>query len=283
MVDDGRHDDGQAADGVYGVTTAPLNVAGYVIGLRAEVDNQFRATTGWVALPGWIPGSTVSDTQADLSLNIDAPLDAVAMGMEAPFTLTVTNQGPDEATGLTLLDILTEAQQVDSVSASQGTCTTTAFAVSCDLGALPGGMSATVRLNVVPTNPGVLFQTATVSAAIFDPDLSNNTVAVATQVDTRVNVEETGESVPTAFQLHQSYPNPFNPVATIPFEVKEPVRVVLTIYSLMGQRVATLVNRQHAPGRYEVSFDASRLSSGTYFYRIEMGDFRAMKTMVLVK
>lgn len=97
-------------------------------------------------------------------------------------------------------------------------------------------------------------------------------------------VEETGEPVPSReFRLLQNYPNPFNPETTIQFSVKKPSRVVLKVYDLLGREVAHVVDRQYQPGVYEVTFDAAGLSSGLYFYRIQMGDFQAVKKMVVLE
>lgn len=106
-------------------------------------------------------------------------------------------------------------------------------------------------------------------------------------------VEQSSSSdLPGEFHLEQNYPNPFNrstersrrsPITTISFDVKAPVRVVLTLYNVLGHRVATLVDRPYAAGRYHVHFDARDLSSGLYFYAIQMGDFRSVKKMILNK
>ena len=89
--------------------------------------------------------------------------------------------------------------------------------------------------------------------------------------------------VPTAFALGDNYPNPFNPETTIPFDVKEPTRIVLEIYDLLGKRIATLVDRSFNAGRYYVPFEAKDLPSGLYLYRIQMGDFSAVSKMMLLK
>lgn len=87
--------------------------------------------------------------------------------------------------------------------------------------------------------------------------------------------------IPKEFVLEQNYPNPFNTETTIQFSVKESCWVVLKVYNNMGREVAILVEGQYMPGRYEVSFDASVLASGLYFYQIQMKDFRAVKKMVV--
>jgi len=85
------------------------------------------------------------------------------------------------------------------------------------------------------------------------------------------------------FQLAQNYPNPFNPSTSISYSVAEMTNVTLTVYDILGRMVATLVNDVHSPGQYNVNFDATRLSSGTYIYRIEAGDFMSTKKMLLIK
>ncbi|MGQ9853430.1 MAG: T9SS type A sorting domain-containing protein, partial [Candidatus Oleimicrobiaceae bacterium] len=77
-----------------------------------------------------------------------------------------------------------------------------------------------------------------------------------------------GLQVPSACMLHPSYPNPFNPVTTIAFDVATHGAVRLEVYDLLGRRITTLVDAPLAPGRYRVQFDASGLPSGTYFCRL---------------
>jgi len=77
------------------------------------------------------------------------------------------------------------------------------------------------------------------------------------------------EQIPTEFALSQNYPNPFNPTTTIQFDLPEQSMVTLKIYNMLGQEVATLLNREEiAAGTEELEFDASSLSSGVYLYRV---------------
>jgi hypothetical protein len=94
---------------------------------------------------------------------------------------------------------------------------------------------------------------------------------------------ENPETIPTAFALHANYPNPFNPTTIIPFSVAQPSRVVLDVFDVTGRRIATLVDSTYPPGRYETRFDAHGLASGLYLYRIQMGDFQAARSFVLVR
>jgi len=90
-------------------------------------------------------------------------------------------------------------------------------------------------------------------------------------------VEETNNISPLQFSLSQNYPNPFNPTTTIKYtipDVETTRRVVftkLTVFNILGQEVATLVNKEQKPGSYEVEFNANHLSSGVYFYTLRAG------------
>jgi hypothetical protein len=90
-------------------------------------------------------------------------------------------------------------------------------------------------------------------------------------------------AAPAAYSLEQNYPNPFNPSTTIKYQVPVSGLVSLKVYNLIGQEVATLVNEFQSASGYETSFDASKLSSGIYFYTLRAGSFVETKKMLLVK
>jgi len=96
-------------------------------------------------------------------------------------------------------------------------------------------------------------------------------------------VRQLSRTAPAQFNLAQNYPNPFNPTTKISFAVSQTEFVSLEVYNMLGQEVATLVNGHMMPGSYEVSFDASTLSSGLYFYRLSAGSFSRVRKMSLVK
>lgn len=85
------------------------------------------------------------------------------------------------------------------------------------------------------------------------------------------------------FRLNQNFPNPFNPVTTISYTIGETSNVNLVVYDILGRRVATLVNEVQSAGLHHINFDASRLSSGTYIYRLETNGQIATKKMMLIK
>lgn len=95
-------------------------------------------------------------------------------------------------------------------------------------------------------------------------------------------VDEPGE-LPKAFSLSQNYPNPFNPSTKIQYAISSPSFVTLKVYNVLGQVVASLVNEKQSIGNYSVSLDASRLSSGVYFYNLTAGSFVSTKKMLLLK
>jgi hypothetical protein len=89
--------------------------------------------------------------------------------------------------------------------------------------------------------------------------------------------------VPLTYRLEQNYPNPFNPATRIDYEIKAPGVVSLKIFNILGQLVQTLTDEKQEAGKHFVIFDASRLSSGIYFYRINAGNFVATKKMMFLK
>jgi hypothetical protein len=89
--------------------------------------------------------------------------------------------------------------------------------------------------------------------------------------------------LPTDFGLEQNYPNPFNPATNIMYTVPGREYINLTVYNILGEKIATLVDEEKAPGKYTVTFDGSRLPSGVYFYRVHAGRFNETREMVLVK
>lgn len=98
-----------------------------------------------------------------------------------------------------------------------------------------------------------------------------------------VGVDDNPNTLPTEYNLSQNYPNPFNPTTTIKYSVPESGVVKLKVYNILGQEVASLVNKEQIAGEYTVDFDASQLASGIYMYSLTSGDVSITKKMLLLK
>jgi hypothetical protein len=94
---------------------------------------------------------------------------------------------------------------------------------------------------------------------------------------------EKHQELPGSFALSQNYPNPFNPTTTITYEIPKALQVRLTVYDILGREVQTLVNEMKQPGRYETTFNASKLASGVYLYRLRAGGFVGTKKLLVIR
>ncbi|MCW9066408.1 MAG: T9SS type A sorting domain-containing protein [Ignavibacteriaceae bacterium] len=95
-----------------------------------------------------------------------------------------------------------------------------------------------------------------------------------------IEIEVTG---PLTFELGQNYPNPFNPGTSINYSIPEAGFVTLDVFNLLGEKVASLVSEVQNAGKYEVNFDASKLTSGVYFYQLQTDNNISVKKMLLLK
>ena len=124
------------------------------------------------------------------------------------------------------------------------------------------------------------------------PPEGDNSINYKTKIVFENNSTNTDKesNIVNNYELFQNYPNPFNPVTNIQFQVpvchscggRNP-HIIIKVYDILGREVKTLVNEYKQPGKYVVSFDASSLSSGVYYYKITAGEFTNVKRMVLVK
>ncbi len=176
----------------------------------------------------------------------------------------------------------------------------------------PGGPTPNDRRSLMSSGyftiaPG---DTQEVVYAIFMARGSDNIQSIAElKKSTRVLHEFWGNDIPTTvsretgltplrFSLSQNYPNPFNPTTTIEYQIPDQVRndkislipsgvegalIELIVYDILGREVTTLVNQKQKPGQYEITFDASKYSSGIYFYRLKTEDFIQTKKMMFLK
>jgi len=139
-----------------------------------------------------------------------------------------------------------------------------------------GGFTSVVDVDVDSDEPAVYTQSYfgwTVEKWIFDGDL----------YDLMTSVKQVNNQIPVNFDLKQNFPNPFNPLTTIEFNVQKAGPVSLNLYNAMGQKIMTLVEREFTPGTYQVDLDGSHLASGVYFYQLTAGKLTSVKKMTLLK
>ena len=98
-----------------------------------------------------------------------------------------------------------------------------------------------------------------------------------------IPLPDTSMNLPESFMLFQNYPNPFNPATTIRYSLPCRSQVLLTVYTTLGQQVATLVNETQDAGSHDVRFDGGGLADGMYFYRLTAGDYVAAKKLLLLR
>ena len=101
--------------------------------------------------------------------------------------------------------------------------------------------------------------------------------------DAVLGLKNRTQPIATEFQLMQNYPNPFNPETTIRYSLKETAPTRLEIYSILGEKIATLVSAQQKPGEYTVRWNAKEFASGIYIYRLTSGTYTATRRMLLLK
>lgn len=123
----------------------------------------------------------------------------------------------------------------------------------------------------------------------IDEDVeTNNTTTAANKLHVSpTGVELNSDLIPTDFALSQNYPNPFNPETIISYALPKSATVRLTIYNVFGRTIRTLVDGSVKPGEHSIVWDGrdnqgQRVASGVYFYKLEAGEFRAMKKMILM-
>jgi hypothetical protein len=116
---------------------------------------------------------------------------------------------------------------------------------------------------------------ATVSPAVV--------VSYSLPAGSATSVEPVAFNGPSTFSLGQNYPNPFNPSTNIEFEIQDAGHTTLSVFNILGQQVATLVDKYLPAGHYRVNFNAYDLASGLYIYAIQSGENRTARKMILMK
>lgn len=185
--------------------------------------------------------------------------------------------GNDSTRVLRVINTGTMALTVDSLNFSNPV-------FSANLSApftINAGDTTSVNITFAPTDS--IQYNATLRVVGNDPFTPVRTVNLSGLGMGTVSISQVGTEIPSAFSLSQNYPNPFNPSTSINFAIPVQGMVSLKVYDLLGKEVATLVNGVKTPGMYVADFDASKLTSGIYFYKLEANGFVDVKRMVLLK
>ncbi|MBN8570707.1 MAG: T9SS type A sorting domain-containing protein [Ignavibacteria bacterium] len=112
---------------------------------------------------------------------------------------------------------------------------------------------------------------------------SGGTILKTTTGGSSIGIQQVSSYLPDKFYLEQNYPNPFNPATVISFQLPAAGFVKLKVFDLLGREVANLLNENLSAGSYKYDFNASDLTSGIYFYKLETENFSETRKMVLVK
>jgi hypothetical protein len=98
-----------------------------------------------------------------------------------------------------------------------------------------------------------------------------------------VGVSERTGILPSKPKLYANYPNPFNPMTTLKYDLSAKGHVRLSVFNILGQEVAVLLDAQKEAGSYSIQFNAAQIASGVYFYRMEAGSYAETRKMLLLK
>lgn len=145
--------------------------------------------------------------------------------------------------------------------------------------------SATITINQYPIPPGTLTNTTTY---FWRVNATNSTGTgpwseVWSFSTIPVGIKKINTSIPEKYNLHQNFPNPFNPSTTIRFDIPKSSYTKIIVYNSLGKIVSELVNGKLDAGSYEVNWSPQNISSGIYLYRIEMEEFADVKKMLYIK
>jgi len=197
-----------------------------------------------------------------------------------------------------VIDITAPSSQVEQFTSSQGT---RAFDISWSGSDGGAGISTYDIYLAVNDGPFLFWQKSTPATEgrfVGQPDSTysffsiaydavGNSEPIKTEADAStsitVSTEEGVADLPMQYELFQNYPNPFNPSTVINYALPEASDVTIRIYDVMGRRIATLLNEKQTAGWHNVTWNAGSVASGTYFYRIQAGNFAAVKKLTLIK
>jgi hypothetical protein len=146
-----------------------------------------------------------------------------------------------------------------------------------------GGDWAILFRTYLPANTSVSIKVEDTGNSTVGPVLRADAIKFQLMAGTTDLENEHSTMQPVVYKLSQNYPNPFNPSTIINYQIKDDGFVSLKIYDVLGREVADLINENKKAGFYTYNFNSQNLSSGVYFYRIEINDFIDTKKMILLR
>lgn len=217
-----------------------------------------------------------SNPTTSLPVTITGP-DSLAKGMTASYTLTITS-----ATGITGgLDVATRSG-VLAVNQPGTKLLNSEIVHSAAKNFSGGSVSFTFSYTAPVTNTvDTIFSTGLSSTGGTSGAWNFSDKKV--KIYTVTGVIQNTLIQPDSYSLGQNFPNPFNPVTSIIYSLKETGNVQLEIFDVSGKKISTPVNSYQQRGEYKVDFDGSKLGSGVYYYTLRTKDFLETKSMVLIK
>ena len=258
IFDDGMHGDSLASDGLYGGCIPPRQIEDFFTLSVSIVDNQ---TNEYLITPDLCRFTTAGPVTLDsLFLNEGSNNFSVIPSLKNESTVsTITNAS---------VKLICNDPWIISITPT-----------SIDLPIIPP--SATIS----PADSFLVTIDYSIFTGIFNFEvevLSEGWTYWKDSMQTITGFKDK-KALPSTYKLEQNYPNPFNPTTTIKYSVPEMSKVSVTIYNLLGEELAALVNEEKVAGYYTVEFNAAALPSGVYFYQLKAGDFMQTKKMILIK
>jgi len=269
LFDDGMHNNGISGDDVYGASwIVPEGERTYEIDLRVtNISTSESITRNKLALFTSI-GPIVYDGQDSISVDNNKYI----------FKVMLANNGS-----------VTTANAIRAKISTSDTCATSYRTSEVFYRDIAAGGNATPLLKFDVDINSICASTEELLIP-FDIEISSegftywtDSFVLAVPPGIGIGVEDEITGLPTEYALSNAYPNPFNPTTTIEYSLPQSGDVSLIIYNLTGQEVTRLVSEVQQAGYHKVTWDASNLSSGIYFYRLQAGDFVQTRKMVLLK
>jgi hypothetical protein len=260
MFDDGNHNDGQAGDLLYGGILPPLAIENdYSVGIQFT-DHTFNGL-------GFIPDGDRFTTIGPI--NLDSYVEVMRLPNRIFYKISLINNSTIATARTISASISSSHPNVTSVTGS------------------PQAFGS--------IGPGQIVQSSQNVGLVFNNMPPSFTVPIHLEISSQgyvfwkdsseivVGIEDLNSAVPMNYALHQNYPNPFNPTTMISYQLPVIGPVQLTVHDILGREIATLVNRQMPAGEHQVSWDASDMPSGIYYYKIQAGEYTKVRKMILMK